>query len=87
MQEASFIGLFKNIIYMVGFYYVIKFLMRIFMPMLINKAVHKAQENINNQQSQYQSNSNNEINTQTNKTRHPKSNNQVGDYIDYEEVE
>jgi uncharacterized protein YbcC (UPF0753/DUF2309 family) len=87
MQEASFTGLFRNIIYIIGFYYLVKFLARLFMPMIINKAVHKAQENIHKKQSQYQTYNENEINNQNNKTGNPKSNKQVGDYIDYEEVE
>ncbi len=87
MQEASFTGLFRNIIYMVGFYYVIKFLARLFMPMIINKVANKAQQNIYNKQSQYQSNNEPVVNNQNNKNENPKSNNQVGDYIDYEEVE
>jgi hypothetical protein len=86
MQEASFNGFFRTIVYMVGFYYVFKFLARIFLPILMNKAVNKVQQNFEQQQSQYQK-SNDNVDYQSPKNENPKSSKQIGDYIDYEEVE
>ena len=89
MQEASIQGLFKTIIYIVGFYYVVKFLGRIFMPMILKQMVNKAQENFAKQQEQYQQHYTNQTTsnfTQSNNTN-PKPKKQIGDYIDFEEVE
>jgi Ni,Fe-hydrogenase I cytochrome b subunit len=86
MQEASFNGFFRTIVYMVGFYYVFKFLARIFLPILMNKAVNKVQQNFEQQQAQYQKN-NDSVDYQIPKNENPKSSKQIGDYIDYEEVE
>ena len=89
MQEASFTGFFKMIIYMIGLYYLVKFLARIFLPIIVQKAVTKAQESFQNQQGQnpFQQNTTPDFQTPKNETQNPKSTKQVGDYIDYEEVE
>lgn len=86
MQEASFSGFMKMIIYMIGFYYLIKFLARIFLPIILKNVVEKAQDNFNKQQENYtQNNTNQGFNTS--KKENPKPTKQIGDYIDYEEVE
>ncbi|MGH2664409.1 DUF4834 domain-containing protein [Flavobacterium sp.] len=87
MQEASFSGLLKTIIYMIGFYYLVKFLARIFLPMLMQSIVNKAQENFDKQQTQNPFNAGNTTDFKSSKTENPKPTKQVGDYIDYEEVE
>lgn len=90
MQEASFSGLFRTIVFMIGFYYLVKFLARIFMPMLMQNMVNKAQENFQKQQAQNAFNQRNyeeQQDFQSSKRENPKAKNQVGDYIDYEEVE
>jgi len=89
MQEASFSGFFKTIIYMIGFYYLVKILARIFMPILMRKVMNKAQENFNRQFQQ--GNFNQGFDTQSEqpeKTNRDfkKPTKQVGDYVDYEEV-
>lgn len=89
MQEASIPGLLKTIIYIVGFYYVTKFLARIFMPMLFKQMVNKAQENFSRQQEQFNQQYNtNQSNTsfESSNTKYPKATKQVGDYIDFEEI-
>ncbi|TGD58862.1 DUF4834 family protein [Flavobacterium humi] len=90
MQEASFYGLFRTIVFMIGFYYLVKFLARIFMPMIMQNMVNKAQENFQKQQAQSTFNQANQSSSQdfeSSKNQNPKSKKQVGDYIDYEEVE
>lgn len=89
MQEASFSGFFKTIIYMIGFYYLVKILARIFMPILMRKVMNKAQDNFNRQYQQGNSNqgfdtSNQEPEKHTRDFKKPTK--QVGDYVDYEEV-
>ena len=87
MQEASFNGFFKMIVYMIGFYYLIKILSRIFLPIVMKKVVSKAQENFQKHQSQNPFNTGNTQDFQTPKNENPKPTKQVGEYIDYEEVE
>lgn len=86
MQEASFSGFFKTIVYMIGFYYLIRFLARIFMPIILKKVVDKAQENFAKQHNQNNQNQDFNINDQDSKNGNPKSTKKVGDYIDYEEI-
>ncbi|MES2811580.1 MAG: DUF4834 family protein [Bacteroidota bacterium] len=89
MQEASFSGLFKTIIYIIGFYYFVKIMMRIFMPIIMRKMMSKAQDNFNKhyQQGNFNQSNNNESQYQESVTRDfKKPTKQVGDYVDYEEV-
>lgn len=98
MQEASFSGLLKTIMWVIAFYYIFKFLARIFLPVLVKKAVQKAGENFERQQQQYnpynqgnnwQNNSNNrdEIIIDTANAKNPRETKKVGEYVDYEEID
>jgi hypothetical protein len=91
MQTASFNGFLKMLLYFVAFYYVFKFLARIFLPILLKKAVEKAGQNF---QQQAQSNSNtqyhsnrDEITIDTSQAKKSKETKKVGDYVDFEEIE
>ncbi|WP_136668220.1 DUF4834 family protein [Flavobacterium sp. H122] len=89
MQEASFQGLFKTIVYIIGFYYLVKILSRIFMPILMKKVMDKAQDNFNRQYQQGNFNQSAASDTYTQeKTQRDfkKPTKQVGEYVDYEEV-
>ncbi|MBS9773998.1 MAG: DUF4834 family protein [Tenacibaculum sp.] len=79
----------KTLLYIVLIYYVVKVLIRIFAPYLIKKAVDKMQQKA---QQQYQNNQQPEvkegevvIDKKPNNIN--KSNNDVGEYVDFEEVE
>ena len=85
MQEASFNGFLKVIFYMIMFYYVIKFLSRIFLPIIFKKIVQKAQDNISQKQQQYQ-NQNMNQGFETSKKANPKPTKRVGEYVDFEEL-
>lgn len=91
MQEASFNGFFKMIVYMIGFYYLVKILARIFLPMLMRNMVHKAQENFNKHQTQnpFNQQQNQDFQTPQKESQNfeRKPTKQIGDYIDYEEIE
>ena len=95
MQEASFSGLIKAICYIIAFYYIFKFLARIFLPVLVKKAVEKAGENFQRQQQYSQVNSwqkarnttNDEIIINTANAKNPRETKKVGDYVDYEEID
>lgn len=94
MQTASFYGFFKTVIYMIAFYYIFKFLARLFLPLLVKKAVEKAGQNFQQQQQHYsqqtswRKNSNNdEIIIDTANAKNPRETKKVGDYVDYEEID
>lgn len=87
MQEASFNGFFKLILYMIGFYYLIKFLSKLFLPIIIKKAVNKVQENFDKHQSNPNFNQRSESDFKSSKKENPKSTKKIGDYIDYEELD
>ncbi|MEY4432842.1 MAG: hypothetical protein RLZZ44_972 [Bacteroidota bacterium] len=93
MQEASFSNLLRTIVYIMMFYYVFKFLARIFLPILVKKAVEKAGENFQKQQQYAQESAwkktaaNDEIIYKEAESKHPRETKKVGDYVDYEEIE
>jgi hypothetical protein len=94
MQEASFLGLLKAIMWMMAFYYIFKFLAKIFLPVLVKKAVEKAGENFQRQQQYTQDNawqktrtSQDEIIINTANAKNPRETKKVGDYVDYEEID
>ena len=86
MQEADFRGVVKMLFYLIAIYYIIKFLARLFLPVIAKKVVEKAtqqfQEQAQQQNQQYQDNNN--TSTKSDKPRETKK---VGEYIDYEEVD
>ncbi|MCL9807276.1 DUF4834 family protein [Flavobacterium amniphilum] len=88
MQEASFRGLVNVIIFVIGFYYLVKILARIFMPIIMKNMMEKAQENFNRhyQQGNFNQQTNQDFNTPK-KEGNPISKKQVGEYIDYEEID
>lgn len=97
MDTASFTGLIKLLLYFIIGYYVIKFLVRLFFPIVIRKVVSKAEESFkqqyqsSQQNQQYNANQNrptrDEIVYDTAKSNNPKSTKKVGEYVDYEEIE
>ena len=101
MQLASFSGFVKTLFYMIMFYYVFKFLAKLFWPILVKKAVEKASENFQQQQqyaqqqyTQQQYSQNNrrynnqdEIIVHTARSKNPKKTTKVGEYVDYEEID
>ncbi|APA00844.1 MULTISPECIES: DUF4834 family protein [Flavobacterium] len=92
MQEASFTGFIKTLFYIIAFYYIFRFLAKLFLPLLIKKVVEKAGENMQQQQRQYQDFQQNTkegetsiYNTQN--VKQPRETKKVGDYVDYEEID
>jgi hypothetical protein len=86
MQTASFTGVIETLFYIVVFYYIFKYAMRLLLPMVLKKAVEKAEENLRNYDSrQY---SNNDTYTQPNPNHDkPRETKKVGEYVDFEEIE
>ena len=84
MQEASPLSLIEEIVLIILIYYAIKFLAKLFLPVLAKKVVEKAGEQFRKQQEhQQQTNST----PPTGKRDISHETKKVGDYIDYEEVE
>ncbi|WP_166638163.1 DUF4834 family protein [Flavobacterium chryseum] len=93
MQEASFSSL-KFVVGIIAFYFIFKFLARIFLPVLVKKVVEKAGENFSRQQQYAQDNSwqkartnNDEIIINTANAKNPRETKKIGDYVDYEEID
>ena len=93
MQEASFNGFIKAIFYIIAFYYIFKFLAKLFLPILVKKAVEKAGENFQKQQQYAQGNpwqkkqNNDEIIIDTANAKKSRETKKVGEYVDYEEID
>ena len=81
METASMPSLFKTLLWIVAFYYIFKFLARLFLPVVAKKVVEKATEQFQQQQQQQQQKA------QQDKTDKPKEKKIVGDYVDFEEIE
>ncbi|MFV8367984.1 DUF4834 family protein [Flavobacterium sp. LB2R40] len=93
MQTASFVGFIKALFYMIAFYYIFRFLAKLFLPLLVKKVVEKAGENMQKQQQYAQDNtwkktqSKDEVIYNTANTKNPRETKIVGDYVDYEEID
>lgn len=91
MQTASFSGFIKTICYFLAFYYIFKFLARLFLPIMVKKVVEKAAGNFQQQyqsqnQQQNTSSGQDEIINHTAKQTKPRETKKVGEYVDYEEL-
>lgn len=93
MQVASFSGFIKALFYFLVFYYIFKFLAKLFLPILIKKVVQKAGQNFQHQQQNTYNTSwkktanNDEIIIDKSKAKNPRETKKVGEYVDYEEIE
>jgi hypothetical protein len=93
MQTASFNGFIKAVFYFLAFYYIFKFLAKLFLPLLIKKVVEKASTNFQNQQQNSYDTSwkktanSDEIIIDETKVKNPRETKKVGEYVDYEELE
>jgi len=89
LQEASAVGLVKLILILLLIYFGVKTLMRLFAPLIFRFVTRKAQQGFdgkfNNQN--YNTKQNEGEVTIDKMPKQNKSNNNVGDYVDYEEIE
>lgn len=83
MQEASLQSFVRTILWIVAIYFILKFLARIFFPIMMRKVVEKAEEQFK-QQYQNQQDYTHQSQSKSDKPRETKK---VGEYIDYEEVD
>lgn len=87
IQEASLTGFFKIILYIALFYYLFKILSRIFAPILLKTLIKKAETKFGqNQQQKTEHKKEGEI-TIDKMPQQKSSNKDVGEYVDYEEIE
>lgn len=84
MQTAGFPQLVKSLLTLVLIYYVIKFLARLFLPLIAKKVVEKAAEQFKDQQQRGKQTPSGQ---DTLKTDKPKATKKVGDYVDFEEID
>lgn len=96
MQTASFTGFIRIVFYILMFYYVFKFLAKLFLPLLVKKVVQKAGENFQQQQQQQQrsqaaswgkTETKEEVIYNTKNDKNPRETKKVGEYVDYEEID
>ena len=86
LQTASFIGVIKTIFYFLLFYYILKFAIRLLLPILLKKAVQKAEENLRRHEGN--TNGYNRPDTGSSTTaKSPRDTKQVGEYVDFEEID
>ena len=75
----------KTIFYIILFYYAFKFIMRLLLPVMVQKTVQHMEETIRNQSQQYQQQ--NQTPQQQTKQKYPHETKKVGEYVDFEEIE
>ena len=87
LQTASFIGLLKTLLIFVLVYTILKYLMRLFAPFIVKSIAKKAEAHFRNQSAPNQP-TQKEGEISIDKMPNSKSSNSnVGEYVDYEEVE
>jgi len=85
MHTASVPGFIRTILIIILIYYAFKILARIFLPFLMRKMMQKAGENLQKQAEYFQQQQSQQQTTP--KPEMPKSKKQVGEYVDFEEVD
>lgn len=91
MQQAGLVNFIRTILIIVIIYYALKFIGRIVFPMFFKRMMNNVEKKFNDQQS---NNSTSERKVKEGETiidktpnQPSKSNNDVGEYVDYEDVE
>ena len=93
MQTASFTGFIKALFYMIAFYYIFRFLAKLFLPLIVKKVVQKAGESMQKQQKHAEDStwkktqSKDDVTYNSVNTKNPRETKKVGDYVDYEEID
>lgn len=90
MQEAGFVNFLKTILIILLVYYIFKIVMRFAFPFLVKKFMGKVEKKFQEQQENQTNNQTTKVGeTIVDKTPNSdkKSNDSVGEYVDYEEIE
>lgn len=86
METANFGSLIRTICWIFFIYYALKFLARLFLPVLAKKVVDKASEQFQKQQEQAASQAKTEYEKMKKDTASQPTK-KVGDYVDFEEID
>lgn len=90
MHTAGFSQFIQTILIIIIMIYILKFLARIFLPILLKKVVEKAGQNFQqygtNQRTQNVPNQD-EVIIDSTKNKNPRETKKVGEYVDYEEID
>ncbi|MEL1245799.1 DUF4834 domain-containing protein [Flavobacterium sp. DGU11] len=84
MVTASFTGFLKTIAILILVYYAVKYLLKVFAPVIIQQVVKKAEQSFYEQQQNAQQP---QQQAYANTSDRPKEKKKVGEYIDFEEIE
>lgn len=91
MQEAGFVNFLRTILIIIAVYYVFKIVMRFAFPIMMKKFMGKVEKKFQEQQGQYQQKQPSAKVGETIIDKKPnsdkKTNNSVGEYVDYEDVD
>jgi len=91
MQQADLLGFLRTILIILVVYYVFKFVMRLAFPLMMKKFMSKVERKFQEQQGQYQSQQPSTKVGETVIDKKPnaskKTNDDVGEYVDYEDVD
>ena len=89
INEAGPMNFLRTILIIILVYYVLKFLVKLFAPYLLKKAVDKVQKKATQQYNNQQESTVDEGKTVVDKKPQTtkRSNNSVGEYVDFEEID
>lgn len=87
MQTASLSGFFKMVFEIVLFYYIVKFLAKLFLPILVKKAIRKVGDKFQQNQNYNASNNIQDEEAKNKKSDKPRETKKVGEYVDFEEID
>lgn len=91
MQQAELMGFLRTILIIIFVYYLLKFLGRVFAPMIMKKVVNnmqqKAQQQYNAQHQHTAKAREGETVIDKKPNTQPQSNSSVGEYVDFEEID
>ncbi|WP_372745456.1 DUF4834 family protein [Lutibacter sp.] len=81
-------GLLKTLAIILIVYYVLKFISKFILPLFVKKMVENVQKKYNEQQQNQYNDTSGKVGETViaKKPNEPKSNKDIGDYVDYEEV-
>lgn len=86
IQTASLIGLIKTLLILLLIYTLFKYIIRLFAPFIISSLVRKISRKFEQTQSDSTQYDEGEVSIDKSITKN-KSNNDLGDYVDYEEID
>ena len=86
IQTASLIGLIKTFLILLLMYTLFKYIIRLFAPFIISSLVRRISSKFDQSQSDSTQYDEGEISIDKSITKN-KSNNDLGDYVDYEEID